>query len=604
MPKRKPAIFTTEPVPVFRTQYEREKYWAEEKRRAIEGYSGMPGTFYHSITQQHIKHRIVEYGKKDIENPKITYGDLWLHEAIQNSRSKNRMLGVVKARGFGFSSQGGFLANYFMLYYPGSRCIVTARDKDGISVIFKDKILPTYENYHTDIKPAEVRKNETVDRSHLSVEVVYKLDDKIEMAYSSIECRETVSKPKSVNNFSGLGANFGFYDEFPLHPRRNELLKSSIECFKDPVTKKNSGFLLWGGTCEETMTDEDIKNLKQTIDSSDIWQTDILFIPFWWKMFLDENGHPNKKKAFEWWETEAERLEKAEDKSLLKAFIRNNPRSIDDIFATSKGNLWEEDVHEKIVLQKQEVLNAKIPLQTGSMVSNGSMYSIENGKSHIILEHPVNGCEYIITIDGVQTDDMMTSSPESKRSKIAAVVTKLHDPRTLPYMPVCIYAEVPKSIDGSLYKIIELIRYYNRMNGVTKVNAERNVGFGSRLLEMMVKNGLGHLACKKKDFSLKGFKDKKEFFYYRDEVVLENQLLRANGFLRKHIQSIKMLPLLDEMLMSREDNTDILDAWLGIFETIPDIGSEQMKKPVFKAPKTKIVSTFHNGRLEYVVKPV
>lgn len=468
MPKKKPPIFIPEPVPLFRTQYEREKYWAEEKRRAIEGYSGMPGTFYHSITQQHIKHRIVTYGHKDIEPPKITKGDLWLHEAIKNSMKKNHMLGVVKSRGFGFSSQGGFLANYFMLYYPGSRCIITARDKDGISAIFKDKILPTYENYHLDIKPAEVRKNETADRSHLTVEVVYKHDDKIERGYSSIECRETVSKPKSVNNFSGLGANFGFYDEYPLHPRRNELLKSSIECFKDPLTKKNTGFLLWGGTCEESMTDDDIKSLKQTIEDADVWKTDILFIPYWWKMFLDENGHPNKEKAERWWEEEAERLQKAEDKSLLKAFIRNNPRTIDDIFATASGNLWEEDVQEKIVLQKKEILNADVKIQVGSLVSNGSFYQLGSGNTHHILEHPVQGAEYIVTIDGVQTDDLMTSTHESKRSSIAAVVTKLHDPRTLPYMPVCIYKEVPKSIDGSLYKIIELIRYYNKFKGYQK----------------------------------------------------------------------------------------------------------------------------------------
>jgi len=527
---------------------------------------------------------------------------LWLHQAIEKAMKNNRMLGVIKPRGIGLTTIGGCLANYFARFVPGSNSFITSKDKKGVVTVFKEKIIPCYDAYDTEfLKAGIVNKNETKDSAYLNLEVKYLFNGEIRNAYSQIICEETSEKPKSVTNFSGKGANYGFYDEFPLHPRRNELIKSSIECYREPETKKFTGFLLWGGTCEETLNNENIRDLYSAVSDAELWNTDILFIPFWWGMYLDEYGYPDKQKAFEWWEKEYEKFSKMEDTSFLKAFIRNNPRTMDDIFESGGSGLFEEDVSEKIVLQISEIKKAGVKTEKAKIVSTGDIITFPPGNEIEILEHPVMQAQYIITIDGVQSSELTSSSPNSERSAMAAVVTKLYDPNTLPYMPVAIFKEIPKNLEASMLKLIDLMKYYNKYGGLFKVNAERNVGFGEALLALMTKFNLQKFAARKKDFSIHGFKDKKEFFYYRDDKVLESQLIRANQFLRKYISSVKMLPLLEDMLKGRDDNTDILDAWLGLFETMPDIGNEKKKVAAIKK-KVMTYFVYENGKMVYKTK--
>lgn len=65
-----------------------------------------------------------------------------------------------------------------------------------------------------------------------------------------------------------------------------------------------------------------------------------------------------------------------------------------------------------------------------------------------------------------------------------------------------------------------------------------------------------------------------------------------------------MLPLLEEMLMDSEQNTDILDAWLGLFETIPDIGMEKKVKEIVKPMKYKTIRKTENGKIRFIVSRV
>ena len=208
------------------------------------------------------------------------------------------MGGIIKPRGVGLSTEFGVLGAYFMRTYPGSTSIFTSRDQGGIQTIFKDKFMPVFDNMPPEIRPNIINKNDTKATCYLRVGIpIHGVDGSgTNIAESEVYLRETSESPSSPNNLSGKGALFGAYDEFPLHPRRRELLRSSIECYKDPVTKELTGFLLWGGTVEASLTSEQTNQFRSLVNDASLWDCDVLFIPFWMQMFLT-NGRPDKAKA-------------------------------------------------------------------------------------------------------------------------------------------------------------------------------------------------------------------------------------------------------------------------------------------------------------------
>ncbi len=317
-------ILLHKPKPLFITEYDRDKYWALEKKKWIEGIDGIPGTLYHYIQEQWIKDR----NSGQLLRPICRDSDLIIHERIAESRRKKRVLGIIKGRGAGLSSIGGALTNYFIRCYPGSTSLITSKEQSAISTFFTEKIMIPFNNYDSDIRPTIINKNETRSSVYLRAQVKFrKENDEVGIAESKVICRETTDKPSSATAFSGEGAIFGFYDELPLHKRRSELIKSSISCYRNSLTNEMDGFLLFGGSCEENLSNEDLAEFQTLVNDADMWNADILFIPFWMGKFMDKNGFSDEKKGMQWWEKEAEKLSKAEDKTLLVAHKKNNHTS-------------------------------------------------------------------------------------------------------------------------------------------------------------------------------------------------------------------------------------------------------------------------------------
>ena len=55
--KTKPPapLYVRVPTPTFTTTYESDKYWDEQRRRWIEGYSGLTGLHYFYLQEWHLK---------------------------------------------------------------------------------------------------------------------------------------------------------------------------------------------------------------------------------------------------------------------------------------------------------------------------------------------------------------------------------------------------------------------------------------------------------------------------------------------------------------------------------------------------------------------
>lgn len=592
--KAKAPIYVYEPPPIFKTKLDEQRYWEQEKQRWVEGYQGMPGTFYYMVTQGWVKDRITGI----VSRPEVRQVDLFIHQFIEEQRNKKRMGGIIKPRGVGFSTQIGILCNYFMRVYPGSTSIVTSKDQDGIQTIFKEKVMPVYENMPVSIKPDIINKNDTKQMCYMRVQIPVQRDGGVDYSESEIYLRETSETPKSPTNLSGKGAIFGAYDEFPLHPRRKDLLNSSIECYRNPKTKELDGFLLWGGTVEAALTSEQLVKFRSMVSDSTIWDCDILFIPFWMQMHLT-NGWADQKKAEEWWDKEYDKLSKTSDKEALTAFIRNNPRSLDDIFESTEGSRWEDDVSELIKHQRKHVVNTKPDRVKGRFIdySNQVEFVADSDGNVVIMEQPKPNVLYYEVVDGVATGTD-TGASEAAGSKVAGLIIKGFDPDGGSYKPVAMYLERPKTVEQSYINLIAMVKYYNRYDSFKGIMAEANASTADHFATFINRVGLGKFIMYRKSLSGSRNGNQNKPFYYVNNEIRDYQMRQANPFLRKHIESIQLIELLDQMLMSKEENTDVLDAWLMLFLALPpDYDAPPKSKKVERRRMVRVYSRNANGQL-------
>jgi hypothetical protein len=136
------------------------------------------------------------------------------------------------------------------------------------------------------------------------------------------------------------------------------------------------------------------------------------------------------------------------------------------------------------------------------------------------------------------------------------------------------------------------------------VNFELNNGFGEFFYSILQREGLGKLVVKRKDISANGYKESSKIGYYRDDLTIDFQYKQANMFLRRNISSIQLLPLLEDMMLPLGVNADALDAWLGIFNSVPDIGIIKPKQN--NVPRVRETTYFVNegGVLKMKVKKI
>jgi hypothetical protein len=77
---------------------------------------------------------------------------------------------------------------------------------------------------------------------------------------------------------------------------------------------------------------------------------------------------------------------------------------------------------------------------------------------------------------------------------------------------------------------------------------------------------------------------------------------QANVFLRKHIECIKLIPLLEAMLTGVEDNADVLDAWLMFFIAM---GADFDKPKVVEKQyehEVRVLTKLPNGKVVWEYK--
>lgn len=598
-------FFVRKPIPtVFKTEVDRQRYWAKEKEIWIKGYnSDVNGMCYFYGTQIKLKDRVTA----KIDYPTIRDVEIKVFSELQESIKKSESPFVIKGRGVGLSSIGMNLPFYFWKINPGATCVATSKDKSTLGTLFNDKTMVGYDELHPDIKFDLIRKNQTQAESFLKVGTNY-IDHTgdIKYAESIFLCRDTQDSDAAATKFSGAGSIYGFADEAPLMKRFFLFFNSAIEIFKDHSQNKLTGLLLSGGTIEDTITSADLIRLKGILEKASALNIRPIFIPATYGKHV-VNGHSNHEKAREEILRRRDELDKLEDKSFLNAYIKNNPLSMDEIFDLSSGEMFDEYTIQRVKEQKIKIVGERefIPMFHNISKIGDSFEStpVKNGPIKI-LQHPKPGVEYILGLDSVMTSELTASSrTTTEASKYCITVMKGLDPADkLQFCPVAQYKERPKTIYTAHETGIRLLSYYNQY-GKAKMTGELNAA-GEIFVDMAIQNGLRHALLKRRDLSDKGYVDVKKFWFYRNDKILDWQIEAANIYLKEYGHMMYFADYLEDALKGRADNKDALDSLMAClygFGTGDLFGKRKKKEENVERPKEeRLILKLVNGKLMHV----
>lgn len=552
-------IYKRVPTPAnFKTTLEKQKYWAEEKRRWIEGYGSLPGTYYHFLQEQVVKDRLT--GKT--ERPLILERDYVLHCEVNQAWKKFQPVFIVKARGTALSTFGGSLVNYTMRAYPGSTSLVTSADQPRIAKLYYDKIKTIHQEYHPDIQYSYGKVNETAQKIYVQLNVPYLDGDKTKVAVSDIYCNQTGSSDEAASAFSGTGAMFGFYDEIALNKRRTLLLQSSESCFINPNTSEREGLLVMGGTIEHTLTAEELGHVKTLYEKCVNMGYKVVFMPFWYR-FHDKDGFIDKDAAERWYEQQYNEKSKSDDESDLIAFLKNNPRDIKDIFAMGVSGYFNERAEANLRhIRDTIILNSKDVPHRLQANENGKVEIFPDKKgAYLIHEHPKHNVKYYMTIDGVATGTQYGAG--NKGSKVAAIIWKMFDPDTnRPFETVATMAFRPQSLEQTFPYLLDFAKYYDKYNGFMYMHPEASNSTHELLPQYMINEGFIHWVKKRVDYSKHGNIDTKKYGQPMNQHSIPYAVGRWNQLLEKYPHCITMLNVIDDMLLPVDENADIRSAAL------------------------------------------
>ncbi len=585
-PKAVPYIF--KPTPTFNTTYDNQKYWGRERAKWTEGIPGLTGPHYKYISQGHIKQGTS--GK--LIRPWFRDGDQLVFEDMKEAMKIEHDMGVIKRREFGLTSIGaGALPHYFSRVYPGSRTIMTSCDKPRIFQMFDDKTMVYYNNLHKDIKPKILQKNQRKENVFLKMEVKYREDGEIKTTESQIYCQETTDNPSA---FSTVRCIYGFYDEFPLHKKRNELLGSSMACFMDGP--KKSGFLLWGGTVEQAVSIETVQALREMVGDAKGSRTIIHFVPAWMCMFMDEQGaYTDKQKGIDHINRNRERLSKLSNQSQFLAYVKNYPLTLDEALEASTASVFPADIVKKINEQRKIIITQNPPVMEYDLVrlSDGTIKANANpGKGWaVILSQPEAKITYISG-----TDPIPFSSDNLKDGRVSDNSIVIKDFTHQTY--VAYYIE--RSLDANYVvdRMILLQDYYFKVKTMLELNR------GGVIREKYREKGRYELlAPRPGSLGIQFVTKKSGIGWYKEGKNTEraNELLIK--YLYKYTENIWFKRMIAELEIFLTKNTDLLSAVLSC--EMYDANLNRISETKYKLKKVKMIPQLERdsqGRMVRVMK--
>lgn len=587
--KTKPPspIFVWKPHPtIFKTNLEEQKYWAEEQRRNVEGYGAkmdtgeyeIPGTLYFNGKNAVVKERTTgdDSGGGNMIRYEVTDGGLFFHQHMRNAKKNKRATFAIKGRGFGLSTDGMLLAFHTWKTRPGSTALITSKGQDELYSLYNDKFKPVLAPESSIKMDPRVfgigdiaSKNESIKKINLQMKVRhYDKNGDRTTSISELYCKETTHSDAAAKGFSGKGADYAFLDELPLNKRRDLLLGSIWETFKNP--RKGPGILalvLMGGSCEFGLSAEDLLAIKEFWDESELLDVDRLFLSATWNKCMT-NGHTDHKRAQEEIEKRWEVLAKHPNPNKLIEDKMNNPITIGDVWNFAQGKFFSKPVMDILSFTAKEVAEKPPLIIRCDLVNKDGVTVVEDKKANgdwYILERCKPNADYYMQIDGVASGK---TTGGKKGSAVGLVVMKGYDPTAGmdgSYYPVAASKIRPDEIEDSYDNIHNAFLYYNQHGGFQKFHAEGNAGTSDHFSSFLKAKGLSKYIPFAKDVSGKGYVNTDKPFQFVTGDIRDYQVRQANPFLKLHGHKIKILILLTDLLKGKEENSDLRDAFLMFF---------------------------------------
>lgn len=557
----------------FKTTLAWQNYWETEKVRWIEGHKGLNGHHYMYLSQWKMKIGSAQEPGVPLwrEDDEYVFGE------IEEAEKFKQEVVWLSRREYGKTSIFAYEAWRASRLFPTSTQIITAADKDKSFTAFSEKIIDMLPYMHPEIRPETIKLNETRQQMLWTYKYAQKNG---RTTPGRMWVFETTDGPKSPSNVSSKRAKFLGIDEIGLHSRRLAVLGSGRPNLVTDGEK--DGLLFMTGTVEYGIPAESLKELSEMIEMGEkTGDLRVIFTPHYHGKYVT-NGRADYKKAIHEWEKTCEKYEKAGDRIGLMTHIKNNPPDIETALGIGGGSALPESITAKLFEQSKRVKKEKPPirdyvLKVDTEAVNGveAVLSKLGGEGTVvILEHPQPGVIYQSSIDPIPGSSMDMSD---ERSKHALIIYK-----PITHLPVAYYLERHPDIDYLFANSVLLQKYYNN----SKAQLETNKG--DVLRDRYLSEDYKHLlADTPKKLKLKFAKQIAGKGYYKTDnvAVLMHTLLIK--WLEQHWENIWFDVLLSDLSLYLKDNTDLLDAFLGILlEEEEQV--RKLKDLPTAAPKTRL----------------
>jgi hypothetical protein len=382
------------------------EYWVEQHRRCLEGYMGIPGTYYFYLNFYPILAKDEVTGRKMRKLPRILDIDLEYFKIVEQARQEKKGVIMLKPRRTGFSFKNSSLCVHEYNFYKDSKCIIGAY----MSELSKYTMQMALEGLNfLDKNTAWVKPRNPDTRDHVKARHQVTIDGVTTWrGYNS----EIFTLTFKDNPFASVGksANIFLFEEAGTFDNLINSYNIAEPCWKDgsdmigiPIIFGTGGDME-GGTRDfaEMYYNPDKYNL---LAFENIWEenkgaTCGWFVPatrgnlgsYKGKALVDKNGNSQQELALDYIKHFRDTKNNGDPKAIRDA-ITQYPLTPSEAFLRNRGSFFptaELQEHLSMVETNKHMYNAGVTVEL-VMDSGANVIAKPNNDLHAIVDFPLKG---------------------------------------------------------------------------------------------------------------------------------------------------------------------------------------------------------------------
>lgn len=579
------------------------KYWDEERRRCIEGYTADDGDFISGYNYFYLNYCPIQritnktftradgttYNKRinEVNFPDFWDYDYYYFSAVQEAEEQGKHLCVLKSRRRGYSFKGGSMAcrNYYLI--PNSKTFVYAANKQYLT---EDGILTKAWDYMDFIDKntawGKKRAVNTQMRKRAGFYIKDEYGNQIEMGYKSEITGVTLKdNPSSIR---GKRANLIMFEEGGSMSELGaawQIARPSVEV--DGVAF--APMIIWGTGGDEDSKFATLKDMfynpkgYNCLEFDNIWDEAAtstkcgFFVPQYTNMdirdehgtrlYMDNDGNTLYKPAIEYILAERQKvIENATSNAAIDRYVAERPITPAEAMLEFNGNIFpKKELQEQLSLLRtnKKLQNHK---QVGDLVQqpdgtikwvikkNGDIthYPLKQGEdptgSIVIWEHPNKDASSGLYIAGIDSYDYDESSTTSLGS--CFIYKRIQSIEQYSDIIVAEYTGRPKSAEEFYENVRKLLLYYNARAMYENQNKGIFVYFTNKHCDYLLADQpdiINDIVSNSKVNRKKGCHMNKQIKQW-GEGLIKDWLNDENSAGKKNLYNIMSEPLLEELI--------------------------------------------------------